>query len=72
MLKAIEVDAKVAEDGNLRLQIPVDIAPGEYRVVLVIDESSKDDVPFELPSDDLGEWPEGLTLSRDQIYDNDR
>lgn len=38
-MKTIEAIATVTSDGQLILQVPPDIMPGEHRIVLVIDES---------------------------------
>lgn len=38
-IKTVEVRAIVAEDGNLSIQLPSDITPGEHRIVLLIEES---------------------------------
>ena len=38
-MKTFETTAVVAPDGTLTAQLPVDIAPGEHRIVLVIDDS---------------------------------
>lgn len=38
-MKTIETTATVNSDGTMTLQAPPDVAPGEHRVVLVIDEN---------------------------------
>ncbi|MEL7039608.1 MAG: hypothetical protein AAFO04_28955 [Cyanobacteria bacterium J06592_8] len=38
-MKTIEAIATVTSDGQLILQVPPDIRPGEHPIVLVIDES---------------------------------
>ncbi|MBD1822404.1 hypothetical protein H6F51_07825 [Cyanobacteria bacterium FACHB-DQ100] len=38
-IKTVEVRAIVAEDGNLTIQLPSDITPGEHRIVLLLEES---------------------------------
>lgn len=37
-MRTIELTAKVTEDGKLVVDLPLDISPGAYRAVLVIDE----------------------------------
>lgn len=37
-MRTIETTVIVSADGTLTLQLPVDIPPGQHRVVLVIDE----------------------------------
>jgi hypothetical protein len=38
-MRTIETIAMIASDGKLMLQMPADIAPGQHRIVLVIDDS---------------------------------
>jgi len=38
-IKTIEVSATVATDGTVTLQLPPDIAPGEHRITLLIQEN---------------------------------
>jgi hypothetical protein len=61
----------VRDDGTLTATVPLDIAPGEHRVVLVLDDSSAvvNEV-LELPVHDVGEWP-GLGLRRADLYGDD-
>lgn len=73
-MKTIETDAVVTVDGHLTLDIPVNAAPGQYRVLVVLEEqfiSKPERPPLDLPVDDLGPWPEGLTLSREEMYGDD-
>ncbi|MEZ4671773.1 MAG: hypothetical protein R3E39_28040 [Anaerolineae bacterium] len=73
-MKTIETDAVVTVDGHLTLDIPVNAAPGQYRVLVVLEEQSiskPECPPLDLPVDDLGPWPEGLTLSREEMYGDD-
>ncbi len=41
-MRTIDTVATVAADGTLRVKLPPDIAPGQHRVVVVIDEASTD------------------------------
>ena len=72
----IETDLIVAEDGTatIRIQVPPEVAPGEHKAVIQIDgQSSQQTAPSKITfsAHDVGPWPEGLTFSRDQIYDDD-
>ncbi|MDY7024052.1 MAG: hypothetical protein SWJ54_22335 [Cyanobacteriota bacterium] len=56
-MKSIEAIATVTADGQLILQVPRDILPGNHRIVLVIDEHLEVDSPslnsdVQLPNDD--------------------
>ena len=61
----------VAPDGTLTVQLPVDIAPGEHRVVLVIEEqpvSASTRERLEFAEHDVGPWPADLPLRREDMY----
>ena len=85
-MTTIECTAIIDETHRAVLQFPDDIAPGEHRIRLTIVETDLDNraddlqgtpagprrwqaAPF--PTYDLGPWPEGFTVSREQIYDDD-
>jgi hypothetical protein len=73
-MKTIETDAVITLDGHLTLDIPTSAAPGQYRVLVVIEEqpiSKPERPPLDLPVIDVGPWPEGLTLSREEMYGDD-
>lgn len=75
-MKVLETRATVATDGKLRIvtQAPPEIAPGEHRAVLVIDEGSAKGVPREplrLIPLDLQGWPAESTFRREDIYRDD-
>jgi hypothetical protein len=70
-MKTIETTATVSAGGTLTVLVPPDIRPGEHRVVLIIDEEpvgEREAYPFDFPVDDLGPWPEGLSLRREDMY----
>ena len=48
-MRTIQTSAIIAEDRRLVLQLPLDVTPGEHRVVVVIDESAQ--VPEETGED---------------------
>jgi len=73
-MQTIQAIATVNDDGELTLRIPKDIAPGRHKVVLVIDEEpvqAQDRVLADFPVIDIGPWPEGLSLRREDMYDDD-
>jgi hypothetical protein len=39
-MRTIDTTATITEEGQLILQVPPDISPGQHRVVVVIDEQS--------------------------------
>ncbi len=72
-MKAIETTAVIGNDRKLSVQLPPDVTPGQHHVVLVIEEllpaatTSLND----FPTIDLGPWPVGLSLSREDMYGDD-
>ncbi len=71
-MRTIETTATVAPDGTLTVQVPPDVPPGQHRVVLVIDEQpaqQREKGEFDFPVHDVGPWPEGLSLRREDMYD---
>jgi hypothetical protein len=71
-LRTIETTATVSPDGTLTARVPPEVPPGEHRVVLTIQEelAPKEAEPFDFPVDDVGPWPEGLSLRREDMYDD--
>lgn len=69
-MKTIETTATVGPDGALTARVPPEVPPGEHRVVLVIEEEPAREKasPFDFPVHDLGPWPEGLSLRREDLY----
>jgi hypothetical protein len=73
MMKAIETTGTVTEDGKLIVDLPSDVAPGEHKVIVVIDTSGDRNgaTPLgELPLHDFGPWPGDLSLRREDMYDD--
>ncbi len=72
--RAIDTEGTVGADGCLTIQAPGDIAPGTYRVHLVIDDQLPAAVagtdPLGLTTFDVP-WPDGFSLRREDLY-NDR
>ena len=73
-MRTIEANAVVTQDGQLVIQMPTDLLPGEHRAVIVVDEQPLKAAPrrqIELPVFDLGPWPENLSLRREDMYGDD-
>ena len=73
-MKTLETTGEV--DGQSRLFVPVprDIAPGRYRVTVTIDpqpDARRQTSPENLPVLDVGPWPSGLSLKREDMYGDD-
>ncbi|HPA44700.1 MAG TPA: hypothetical protein PLG59_07630 [bacterium] len=73
-MKTIETIAAVTSDGKLVATVPTDIAPGEYSVVLLLEEttepSERDTERSVLPIQTvaLKGWPLDCTFRREDIY----
>lgn len=72
-MRVIETRGTVRPDGTLVAEVPSDVAPGERRVVLVLEEAAPAAAgdALDLPLHDLGPWPEGLSLRREDLYGGD-
>ena len=73
-MKTIQAVVNVGEDRMLTVQLPADLPTGEHSVVVVIEEQPDRRPAFtmkEFPSHDVGPWPEGLTVRREEIYGDD-
>jgi hypothetical protein len=66
---------RVARDGTLSGRVPHDVPAGEHEAMInVTGTHPKQDSSFDvnaLPSIDLGPWPAGVTLRREDIYGAD-
>ena len=74
-MRTIEATATVRPDGTLVVPVPRDVAPGRHRVVVVIGDAEETveraTEPLQIPTHDVGPWPEGLTLRREDMYGDD-
>ena len=71
-MRAIETTAVVGDDGTVTVRVPPDIPPGPHRIVLVIEEQTAADrqpLLADWPAHDVGPWPPGLSLRREDMYD---
>ena len=75
-MRTIETTAVVSADHTMTLAVPADLPPGPCRVVVVVAPAEAERPPkagllFGLQPVDIGPWPEGFTVSREQIYGDD-
>jgi hypothetical protein len=75
-MRTIETLATVAPDGTLTAHIPTDIAPGEHRIVIVVEEPPEPRArtpkpPLDLRTSAWGSFPAGCTFRREDIYGDD-
>jgi hypothetical protein len=62
---------RVAPDGTISGQAPREVPPGEYQAPLRLPEPKRRREPLDLPLHDCGPWPEGFSVRREEIYDDD-
>ena len=67
-MKTVEANIIVDAEHRATLQLPADLAPGAYRVVVVIEEATAPRTPLTFSAHDVGPWPEGFTVRREEIY----
>lgn len=76
-MTVITARIQVAEDGTISGRAPDGIRPGEHLVRIEVAEQPGRQLPTmpfnvdELPTIDLGPWPEGLSLRREDMYGDD-
>ncbi|MBI2298779.1 MAG: hypothetical protein HYU66_07495 [Armatimonadetes bacterium] len=72
----IEVVMDVSEDHKGTVDLPEDVGPGLHRVTLRIADQAPEPDPRTMPIEaflewmkiDLGPWPEGFTMRREDLY----
>jgi hypothetical protein len=69
---------RVDPDRSITGTAPANVPPGEHEVLITLTPAptrkAAKKKPFnvdDLPTHDLGPWPEGLSLRREDIYDED-
>ncbi|MBV9756924.1 MAG: hypothetical protein JO047_07705 [Alphaproteobacteria bacterium] len=67
----------VGPDHRITGTVPDDVAPGEHEVTITLPAPAGRERPHEsltvadLPTHDLGPWPQGLSLRREHLYGDD-
>lgn len=70
-MPVIHAKILVAPDGTISGQAPRDVPPGEYQAPLTVPAAKAKRRRLDLPLHDCGPWPEGFTMRREEIYDED-
>ena len=76
-MKEVRTRIRVGFDHRISGVAPPDIPPGEHEVTITLVPSPPRKPPTkrfrieDLPKHDLGPWPEGLSLRREDMYDDD-
>jgi hypothetical protein len=78
-MRTIELNARVNEQGEMLLELPPDVEPGEYKLVMVIADhvatvtAQSARTPKPPLKVHMIEWdimPENTTFSREELYDD--
>ena len=70
-MKTIQTTIVVDEEGKATIQLTPDVTPGLHQAVVVIDEPLGSRAPLTFSAHDVGPWPEGFTVRREEIYGDD-
>lgn len=76
-MQEVRTRIHVSADRTITGTAPSDVPPGEHEITITISPApahQQPKKPFkadDLPSHDLGPWPEGLSLRREDIYDEE-
>ncbi len=76
-MTVITTRIQVAPDRTMSGRLPADVPPGEHVVVIQIADRPARQLPAlafdaaDLPTLDLGPWPEELSLRREEMYGDD-
>jgi hypothetical protein len=74
LMQEIRTRVHVAADRSITGLAPSDVPPGEHEAMIIVtvapvrQDAKKPFSVDELPSHDLGPWPEGLSLRREDMY----
>ena len=74
-MRTIETTARVGKNrkANLLLEFPPDVSPGDYKMLVVVDEEAvvpgnTEKVEFECLAWDWTAWPKDATFRREDIF----
>jgi hypothetical protein len=76
-MNEIRTRVLVGSDRRITGTAPVGVPPGEHEVTIAVPDQPAPLQPSlliedsTLPRHDLGQWPEALSLRREDIYDDD-
>lgn len=73
-MRVLSTSAVVGDDHRLTIEMPADVPCGTHHVVVVLDAPAAAQAPavgWKLPVHDVGPWPDGFTMSREDIYGDD-
>ena len=72
-MRMLEMTATVMDDGTVTIQVPPDIAPGDHRIVMLIDEqpvAGPQRPPLQFSAYPVGLTSDSFTFRREDLYDD--
>ncbi len=73
-MKTLQTTAEITTDGQLTVQISVNLPPGNYQIVLVIEEPTPQpahNLLADFPAHSIGASTSTLPLRREDLYNDD-
>jgi hypothetical protein len=70
-MPVVHAKIRVAEDGSISGKAPREVPAGEYQAPITVPEPKRKRRRLDLPLHDCGPWPEGFTVRREEIYDDE-
>ena len=70
-MRSIQTMATISNDGKLIAQLPLDIPPGQHKVVVVLDDAARQRTlasASELKVLKWNSWPHNCTFRREEFY----
>jgi hypothetical protein len=70
-MNEIRTRVMVGPDHRISGTAPAEVPEGEHEVTITLPDRPRPVDPGDLPRHDLGPWPNGLSLRREDIYGDD-
>jgi hypothetical protein len=70
-MTTIQTTIVVDEQRRATIQLPPQVTPGTHQAVVVIDEPAAARASLTFSAHDVGPWPEGFNVRREEIYGDD-
>ncbi len=72
-METLKCRVLVADDRTITVKLPETVHPGPHELVIVVAESPSPEVNdfegFDFPVDSVDQWPERLSLRREDMYE---
>jgi hypothetical protein len=73
-MKSLECDVMVDENHTAVVHLPDEISPGHHTLHIILHEQDsvlREECPEVFPTVTSSQWPQDLSLRREDLYDND-